>query len=46
VWTPRALARKTPLPFLPFQNSLQMRAEIESLVDAAKQSIGLLRRHL
>jgi len=23
-----------------------MRAEIESLVDAAKQSIGLLRRHL
>jgi hypothetical protein len=40
-------ARYHPLPH-PIQTSPkhQMRAEIEQLSDAAKQSIGLLRRHL
>jgi len=32
-------------PYTPFPKS-QMRAEIEQASDAAKQSIGLLRRHL
>jgi hypothetical protein len=45
VWTARRLGPKRPLLFLPPEPP-EMRAEIESLVDAAKQSIGLLRRHL
>jgi hypothetical protein len=37
---PRALNQ------LPREKRKKMRAEIEALVDAAKQSVGLLRRHL
>ncbi len=35
-----------PLPLLHTQALKTMRAEIENLAEAAKQSIGLLRRHL
>ena len=36
----------TPLPLLHTQALKIMRAEIENLAEAAKQSIGLLWRHL
>jgi hypothetical protein len=36
----------TPLPHPHTHPEKRMRAEIENLAEAAKQSIGLLRRHL
>jgi hypothetical protein len=42
----RGVFLKTPPPTPPVASSTIMRAEIEHLVDEAKQSVGLLRRHL
>jgi acetyl esterase/lipase len=42
----RVVAAGLPPAAIPTGSTERMRAEIQALVDAARQSIGLLRRHL